>query len=150
MGAHSSLVITRSEARRIYNELVQNDPEVTYEQIESFFDMALDDALYNVVIYRDETDEKSDASTVEYYVRQYMEENPHKRPASMTEENKILRELLAIRVGGIAGLYTDDGELQDNTVHPCIDFRRDSAQEIRRKLTERGRRQLEAIQGKQE
>jgi hypothetical protein len=50
---------------------------------------------------------------------------------------KLLRKLLAIRVAG-ASLYGDDGELQDNSVHPCIDFKRDSAMEIERKLLERG------------
>ena len=52
-------------------------------------------------------------------------------------DEKLLRKLLAIRVAG-AALYGDDGELQDNSVHPCIDFKRDSAEEIERKLLERG------------
>lgn len=61
-------------------------------------------------------------------------------------EIRHLRELLAVRVAG-ALLYADDGELQDNTQHPCIDFRRDTPSEIQRKLQERGlanyRRSLE-------
>ena len=40
-------------------------------------------------------------------------------------EIQQLRQLLAVRVAG-ALLYADDGELQDNTQHPCIDFRRDA------------------------
>lgn len=50
---------------------------------------------------------------------------------------RLLRQMLAIRVAG-AILYADDGELQDNSVQPFIDFKRDSAKEIERKLLERG------------
>lgn len=61
-------------------------------------------------------------------------------------EIQQLRQLLAVRVAG-ALLYADDGELQDNTQHPCIDFRRDTPSDIQRKLQERGlsnyRRSLE-------
>jgi hypothetical protein len=61
-------------------------------------------------------------------------------------EIRQLRQLLAVRVAG-AMLYADDGELQDNTQNPCIDFRRDKPSEIQRKLQERGlanyRRSLE-------
>ena len=48
----------------------------------------------------------------------------------------LLRELLAKRISG-ANLYSDDGELQDNAIAPFIDFRRDSAKDIARKLEER-------------
>lgn len=62
------------------------------------------------------------------------------------DENRALRRLLAVRVAG-ALLYADDGELQDNTQNPHIDFRRDTPSEIQRKLQERGlanyRRSLE-------
>ena len=51
-------------------------------------------------------------------------------------ENRALRRLLAVRVSG-ASLYTDDGELQDNSQHPCIDYYFDSPAEIHRKLQER-------------
>src|SRR3546814_17317860 len=37
-------------------------------------------------------------------------------------------------------LYGDDGELQDNRAQPFIDWRRESAQEIRAKIQERGNR----------
>lgn len=43
-----------------------------------------------------------------------------------------------------AALYGDDGELQDNRTFPPIDFRHDSAMEIRRKIHERGMRALAA------
>ncbi len=64
----------------------------------------------------------------------------------LKEDNQILRELLAIRVAGLPKLYSDDGELQDNSQVPFIDFRRDSAALIRRKLVERSRRRLAAMQ----
>ena len=64
----------------------------------------------------------------------------------LRDENRALRRLLAVRVAG-ASLYADDGELQDNTQHPCIDFFRDTPADIQRKLQERGlanyRRSLE-------
>lgn len=51
-------------------------------------------------------------------------------------ENRELRIMLAIAHAGLS-LYTDDGELQDNRVHPFIDFKRDAVAEIERKLHER-------------
>ena len=51
-------------------------------------------------------------------------------------ENRALRRLLAVRVSG-ASLYTDDGELQDNSQHPFIDYYLDSPAVIHRKLQER-------------
>lgn len=48
-------------------------------------------------------------------------------------ENGILRQLLAINYAGIA-LYHDDGELQDNRDTPFIDFKRDDAMVIVKKL----------------
>ena len=50
---------------------------------------------------------------------------------------ELLRSLLAMRAAG-ALLYDDDGELQDNTQMPYIDFKRDAPGEIHRKLRERG------------
>lgn len=53
------------------------------------------------------------------------------------EQARALRELLAIHVAG-ASLYTDDGELSDYSVHPSIDFLRDTPEQIKAKLIERG------------
>lgn len=53
-------------------------------------------------------------------------------------EAQVLRRLLAYRVAG-AKLYADDGELQDNTTWPHIDFRRDSVDTIENKLGDRTR-----------
>lgn len=47
-----------------------------------------------------------------------------------------LRRLLAVQVAG-AALYCDDGELQDNSMLPYIDFLRDSPSEIEAKLRQR-------------
>lgn len=47
-------------------------------------------------------------------------------------------------------LYGDDGELQDNSAQPFIDWRRDSAQEIRAKIQERGNRAIAAQQAEGE
>lgn len=51
-------------------------------------------------------------------------------------EAKELRRLLARAIAG-SRLYADGGELQDNSVHPTIDFQRDSVAEIECKLAER-------------
>ena len=48
-------------------------------------------------------------------------------------EVHALRALLARRIGGCM-LYDDDGEMQDNSVAPFIDFKRDSPDEISHKL----------------
>jgi hypothetical protein len=69
-------------------------------------------------------------------------QTPSDPPVRSTEcsaavaENRELRILLAIAHAGLS-LYTDDGELQDNRVHPFIDFKRDSVNEIENKLRER-------------
>ena len=51
-------------------------------------------------------------------------------------ENKELRRMLAVANAGYA-LYHDDGELQDNRIHPCIDYKRDSVKVIQEKLLKR-------------
>lgn len=63
--------------------------------------------------------------------------------AAMSADERKLRELLAVRVAG-ASLYTDDGELQDGSMQPWIDFLRDPPFVIETKLIERGRIALEA------
>lgn len=55
---------------------------------------------------------------------------------ALTVDNKELRRhLCAARAGYLA--YMDDGEAQDNSVHPCIDYLRDSLKDINAKLLER-------------
>ena len=50
-----------------------------------------------------------------------------------------LRVMLALSYAG-THLYTDDGELQDSSVFPHIDFKRDSVSAIKDKMAERARR----------
>lgn len=47
------------------------------------------------------------------------------------------RVSLALAYSG-AKLYTDDGELSDSSVHPFIDYRRDSYAEIKAAIEQRG------------
>lgn len=62
--------------------------------------------------------------------------------ASIKEENKIFRRLLAMAHDSEKHrIYGDDGELQCSACR--IDFVRDSAQDIRRKLEEAGMRELQ-------
>jgi hypothetical protein len=55
---------------------------------------------------------------------------------NIEDENKLLRKLLWLRHGcDYRCLYGDDGELQCNCgEHIPIDFKRDPAEEIKRKL----------------
>ncbi len=52
-----------------------------------------------------------------------------------SKETEGLRVLLAVCYAG-GNLYSDDGELQDNRL-PTIDFKRDSVETIKEKMTER-------------
>lgn len=54
----------------------------------------------------------------------------------MLGENEQLRNMLALHIAGNM-LYMDDGELQDNSVFPFIDFRRDNPESIAEKLIQR-------------
>jgi hypothetical protein len=58
------------------------------------------------------------------------------RRAEVTQEEFGLRLMLCIVYAG-SGAYTDDGEMQDNDRLPFIDFRRDTAAEIQRKIIQR-------------
>ena len=52
-------------------------------------------------------------------------------------ENFRLRKWMAVRCSGASDLYHEDGELQDNRVHPFIDYKRDSVDEIIDKMAQR-------------
>lgn len=54
---------------------------------------------------------------------------------TLRAENARLRVLLAM--AHCSRLYTDDGELQDNSAFPSIDFKRDTPDMIVAKLRER-------------
>jgi hypothetical protein len=62
--------------------------------------------------------------------------------ADLLRENQQLRTMCAVAHAGSA-LYKDDGELQDSRAIPFIDWRRDSVDEIRRKLGERATRSIQ-------
>jgi hypothetical protein len=51
-------------------------------------------------------------------------------------ENESLRDLLCSAHAGMRA-YRDDGEMQDNTAHPSIDFKRDAPEQIRAALQRR-------------
>jgi len=59
-------------------------------------------------------------------------------------DNMKLRRLLAFRVAGHL-LYTDDGELQDASAWPIIDFKRDDVDYIEATLKQRGLLQLRIV-----
>lgn len=144
MGAHSTVYIAASTARRLYNELVDPSTEITDKKLESFFDRVLDDRLYNCLLVSDDAEElKStgfNTTMSDYELRshlvQYLAENPGERENSLTAENRTLRQLL----GNVyRGIITSSN----------IDFDRDSVTVIKRKLDEHyenARRQWEAAQ----
>lgn len=57
----------------------------------------------------------------------------------MSETEHHLRLLLARRVAGVIKGYFDDGEMQDNSVSPMIDFLRDTPRDIENKIFIRAR-----------
>ena len=59
--------------------------------------------------------------------------------AAQAAENEQLREMLARLYAG-SDLYCDDGELQDARATPFIDFKRDTAADIRCAMVERKER----------
>ena len=58
--------------------------------------------------------------------------------AKPNKDEMTLRRLLAIAYSGFERLYTDDGELQDGSEVPVIDYVRDSVDDIQRKIHQRG------------
>jgi len=61
----------------------------------------------------------------------------------LVDEDKTLRRMLCVAVCGLSA-YMDDGEASDASVHPNIDFLRDSPKDIQRKIWERNRAALQA------
>jgi len=62
------------------------------------------------------------------------------------DDCKKLRMMLAMTYSGFRNLYLDDGELQDASVRPFIDFKRDSVNDIEYKITKRGIEKLNGLQ----
>ena len=128
MGAHSTVYIAKTDARSLYKAHVGSDLEVTTKQMEDFYDRVLDDRLYNCILVDDDDDRlkpgKYDSSAMSEwqlkgYLMQYLDENPGERQNSVTAENAVLRKMLARVYNGIV---------------TTIDFEKDSASEIQRKL----------------
>lgn len=63
----------------------------------------------------------------------------------LTSDETIWREGWAYAYSGAEKLYRDDGELQDSSTQPFIDWRRDTASTIKAKIQERARRILESL-----
>lgn len=55
----------------------------------------------------------------------------------LQEENYKLRALLALIASSPSVLYADDGELQDCSTEPFIDYKRDSVELIAFKIQQR-------------
>lgn len=145
MGAHTSLLIYEKQAREIYRKHVGPDNVLDKDAIESFFDRVLDERVYNIVLVSDEWENKDElfsAGVIESWTESYLKEHPQEIADNPVNENALLRRMLALRASGISQLYTDDGELQDSSERPFIDYKRDSAVEIQRKLHERATARL--------
>ncbi len=130
MGAHSTVYIDAAIARKLYKEHVGSDEDVTHKQLEDFYDRMLDDRLYNCILVKEDDerlkpgkyfDESLSEWALKGYLVEYLADNPGERQNSPTAENAKLRELLAKSYDGLA---------------TGIDFNRDSAVEIERKLTQ--------------
>ena len=78
MGAHSSLLIKESDARRIFRQQLGRN-EADKVQIETLFDQALDERLYNCVIVSDHSTEETNAGLIEDAVKEYLADNPSER-----------------------------------------------------------------------
>lgn len=55
----------------------------------------------------------------------------------LAAENREIRRAWCVAYAGLACIYTDDGEMQDNRFHPTIDFMRDGVDVIREKMKQR-------------
>ena len=115
---------------------------------------ALETARNGLAWYRDRYPESTDGSddeaagdidaAIDALRAELAKPDARPAPAEPQVAERGLRELLAGRIAG-AMLYHDDGELQDNSAHPCIDFLRDSAETIKQKLMERAIAGLENL-----
>ena len=57
---------------------------------------------------------------------------------SQANSNEVeLRQMLAVAYSG-HHLYCDDGELQDSREQPFIDFKRDTIEDLKSKMEQRG------------
>ena len=80
------------------------------------------------------------------FIRRWADRLAALSAASDARDAEDWREGWAISYSGPSKLYGDDGELQDNSESPFIDWRRDSAKEILSKIQERAVRRFAAMQ----
>lgn len=69
-------------------------------------------------------------------LRARIDEHLQRADRDLARENRELRRMLCLAHAGAAA-YLDDGEVQDASAHPCIDYLRDSPDVIRDKLHQR-------------
>jgi hypothetical protein len=65
----------------------------------------------------------------------YLGEPAQQEQPSKTERQ--IRRMFCVTYASDSSPYMDDGEAQDNSRHPCIDFLRDSPEQIQSKMVER-------------
>ncbi len=129
MGAHSTVYIALPVARKLYQEHVGSDVEVTRKQLEDFYDRVLDERLHNCILVQEDDerlkpgkyfDDSMSEWALKGHLLEYLADNPGERHNSVTGENAMLRSLLARTYSGLP---------------TGVDFNKDSAAEIERKLT---------------
>lgn len=54
-----------------------------------------------------------------------------------SKTERQIRRMFCATYASNSSPYMDDGEAQDNSMHPCIDFLRDSPEQIQSKMVER-------------
>lgn len=65
--------------------------------------------------------------------------------STLEQDNQVLRRMLAVRASPPGMLYTDDGELSCAATEPTIDFKRDRATDIDKKLKTRISGQIKSL-----
>lgn len=125
MGAHSTIQIPLDVARRVYKQVSHpNAPQLSLEELERFYDRALDEQLYNVMFgpwLVGLTYSPIDENDVLRWVTEYLEANPARRPGSAEEEIAYLRTTLANASQSLPALQG-------------INWERDTVGDIKRKL----------------
>jgi hypothetical protein len=139
MNTFNTILVNESQARHLYREYIGPDEGYSSNDLEVFFNRIFDDKPFKVKFTETEN---NDLIVIRGRLREYLQRPNTETPPNIFDENILLRQILALRVSGCSQLYTDDGELQDNSERPFIDYKRDSATDIQRKLQERAAAKL--------
>lgn len=137
----SAHVVIRSEAARYLQCLMNRQTQGTDGRSFDVIDAVIDDLRLSLIEwFRRNPAPESQGSHVDDRLIAALRQKLTYAAIPTVGQNDIatLRRSLAIRTAG-TGLYCDDGELQDNSMRPMIDFKRDPPGLIRRKLIERNR-----------